>query len=213
MGRLKYTMGCNFSKKPGFRVRVKRKQEDASARRIPQRKHRELLKTEQVALLKSSWQQLCVKRSPYFLGRQIFLRVFELNPEIKKSFQFGEFHGNDLINNPMFKIHVKNFVSVIDSSIRSVDSLKTVLAPTLHTLGGTHQSVEGFNKNNLEIFLKAMLLVLRQEFKSALDVDDLEVEVAWRKLLEFIVYQIHIGYRSAISTTPNKQKGFAQESP
>lgn len=193
-------MGCRFSKSESFHLRPKRKQDDPSVRRTPQRKHKHkaLLKPEQITLLRSSWQQLCVKRSRNFLGHQIFLRIFELNPEIKKSFQFSDAHGNDLINHPMFKAHVKNFASIIDSSIRNLDNLKPIQAPTLYALGTTHQSVEGFNKNNLEIFLKAMLLVLRQEFKSALDVDDLEVEVAWRRLLEFIVFQINLGYRSAV---------------
>lgn len=155
----------------------------------------QLLKPEEALLVRLTWQELRTGASLAILGKKVFLRIFNLKPEIKKLFPFGDAWGDELIKHPKFITHAERFMIIIDCCVQNLERIRNECSDMLVNLGRSHVAHRGFNKENFEVFMKAIWFVWHQELKDKLE---LEVEVAWKKLLMFIIAQQTAGYESEL---------------
>ena len=108
--------------------------------------------------MRSSWAALEPHASR--LSADIFLRIFELRPDVKRFFPFREEVGEALVRNSHFKGHAMRFINAIRMSLSNLDALDLILLPTLVRLGHHHTTIPGFSHDVFEIFYDAMNDVL-----------------------------------------------------
>ena len=61
------------------------------------------LDSEKQQLIQETWRQMQPRSAN--IGRQIFLRIFEVEPRVKEAFKLGSTWGDDLINSKAFQRH------------------------------------------------------------------------------------------------------------
>lgn len=162
-----------------------------------------LLTSAEMKILQKSWGDLSKSSDLSSLGKKVFLHAFQLRPEMKSVFPFGNSWGDDLLKHPKFQAHAQSFMVVIESCVENVDCLTTPdYTQTLLTLGGSHISREGFTKENFDAFCRSILAVWHELLKSC----DKEVEQIWCKLLEYITKTMRTGYEDALKKSTNDKE-------
>jgi hypothetical protein len=156
----------------------------------------QLLTPEQVLLVRLSWEELKTNTGLINLGKKVFLKIFNLKPEIKGMFPFKDAWGDELIRHPKFVLHSERFMLIIDCCVQNLESIKTEYSEMLTNLGRAHVGYKGFNSENFDVFMKAIWFVWYHQLKDKMDPD---VEDAWKKLLQFIITQQRAGYEAELS--------------
>ena len=139
--------------------------------------------------IRSTWKILEPKSEQ--IGEQVFLRIFDLNPEIKKLFKFEYVWGDDLLNHPKFKSHSARFIMVIRESVKRLDKMNQAFVQTLVQLGAHHTSNKFFIMSNFQLFVTSILYVFELHLKEKLSS---ECKESWEILLEFIMYRLQEGF-------------------
>jgi len=131
-------------------------------------------------------------------GVRVFLRIFQLEPEAQSV--FSEFQHvaqlSELVANPLFRSHAKRFMTAVDMTVRSLDALDVIVAPTLVRLGRRHVQFAGFHPRYMAVFERAMDSAWRTDlgrrrYSGA-------TRRAWRKLFRFLTSSVTDGYDEAL---------------
>lgn len=128
------------------------------------------------------------------IGKQIFLRIFDLKPEVKDMFPFRDSWGDRLINHPQFQAHAQRFMQTIEAAVDDVNDLKT-FSNWVSELGRTHAHHRGFSVQYFDVFLLSMMYVWKQELKDSVSEDVYE---AWDTLFAFIISKLKEGYMKEV---------------
>ena len=129
-------------------------------------------------------------------GLQLFLRIFELCPEVKALFHVENVRHSQLARNANIKAHGKRFINAIGSAVESVDDFDKAdseFFKFLFTLGQQHQRYIGFKPEYFEIFYDALMrqweLCMGNQFTK-------EVSESWSHLFVFLMGKLREGYLS-----------------
>ena len=150
-----------------------------------------LSKAEKQAI-RSCWEVITLNKE--HIGRQIYLRVFEVKPEVKDLFAFREAWGDELITHPDFRSHILGFMAAVQKGIEELDNLELKYAPFLQTLGAKHTRTDGFNAENFALFENAIVYILRRELSNEFNT---EKENAWKVFLRYIMDTMSDGYNES----------------
>jgi hemoglobin-like flavoprotein len=129
-------------------------------------------------------------------GLQIFLRIFEISPDVKILFHVENVRHSQLARNATIKAHGKRFINAIGSAVDSleeIDKEDNKLCEFLFTLGQQHQNYKGFKPEYFEIFYEALMC---QWERCMGDGFTPEVTNAWSHLFVFLMEKLKEGYYS-----------------
>ena len=162
------------------------------------------LDSRQRQLIQDTWRQL--QAHPTNVGKQVFLRIFEVEPRVKTAFGLGSTWGDALINNASFQQHADMFVHSIGCLVDSLESVRTVADPFLMAIGADHTERPGFSVQYFDVFIKSLIFVWQKELRRNFTV---ETRVAWQTLFQYMAGKTKEGYDVATKEeeTRLKQKG------
>lgn len=151
-----------------------------------------LLNPGQKEAIRSSWALL--GNDLERIGKQIFLKIFETNPQIKELFSFRCAWGDQLINHPDFKSHAARFMNIIQEGVNHLDDLDHAYTPRLLSLGSKHTKFYGFKSAHFVLFHSAILFILRRELLLS---PDSEADKAWNVFLRYLMNNMQEGYNES----------------
>jgi len=70
--------------------------------------------------IRSTWPLL--SHDPYGIGARVFLRIFQLAPDVRKLFNFDGMSETELVDNGLFRIHASRFIRAIDLAVNNLDA-------------------------------------------------------------------------------------------
>ena len=129
-------------------------------------------------------------------GLQLFLRIFEICPEIKFLFHVENVRHSQLARNTTIKAHGKRFINVIGSAVNSledIDQEDNTLYKFLFNLGQQHQNFSGFKTEYFEIFYEALMCQWEHCMGDGFTP---EVANAWSHLFVLLLGKLKEGYNS-----------------
>ncbi|XP_078363009.1 neuroglobin-like isoform X1 [Oculina patagonica] len=88
----------------------------------------------QIELIRSSWEKVLPNKKHH--GELLFHKLFEIAPELKDLFPFG----NDFTS-PQFTMHALNVINAVDLAVKHLDK-PDILIPKLKELGQMHAAFE-----------------------------------------------------------------------
>ncbi|XP_060565607.1 neuroglobin-like [Ruditapes philippinarum] len=129
-------------------------------------------------------------------GLQLFLRIFEICPEVKLLFKVENVRHSQLARNATIQAHGKRFISAIGSAVDCLENFDregNTLCKFLFDLGQQHQNFKGFKPEYFEIFYEALMcqwaICMRDRFTP-------DVANAWSHLFVFLMEKLKEGYYS-----------------
>jgi len=159
-------------------------------------------------LIKKTWRVL--SNNMPGVGANIFLAIFNLNPEVKNIFPCHDVTGEELLRDPNFRGHASRFMQAVGAAVDNIHDLEESMAPLLFRLGQQHIHYEGFKVEFFDIFIHAILKVFESELGTKFTND---VANVWRKVVVFIISQLKRGYVDAITRTDSVDKVEVIENP
>lgn len=141
-------------------------------------------------IVKKTWKYLA--RDMTFYGTRVFLRIFELKPDLKALFPFHNKEDEALVNDQNFIGHASRFMQAVGAAIDNINNLHLYFGPLLVGLGRQHVEFGGFKPEYWDVFTEAMIFVWEKELG---DNFDGRCKIAWRKIFEFIMEQLKDGYK------------------
>ena len=152
-----------------------------------------VLDSQQRQIVQDTWLQLQPQRAN--IGKQVFLRIFEVEPRVKTAFKLGSTWGDSLINNTTFQKHATRFVDTIGYVVDNVDHLQTEGDPYVLAIGADHRDRDGFSVRYFDVFVKSLMFVWQQELKEDFTP---ETRDAWETLFEYMAQKTKAGYDIAM---------------
>jgi len=171
------------------------------------------LTVDERQLIDSTWKQLSISfdtNAEEELGVRIFMRIFQLNPEIRSAFPtFDDLHDLEAMRrNVFFRCHGRRFVRAVRSVVDNLDALDVTAVPNLDRLGRIHRDFHGFRTDYLRTFETAMEDVWREMLGRKFDKT---TRRAWRKVIKLITSTVLHGYEET-RTCPVQTKTAAAAS-
>ena len=161
------------------------------------RPQHEFLTDEEQAVTQRTWSQL-QSGEVQAMGVTIFLRIFELAPETKKTFPaFRNLSKEELVTNVMFRSHATRFMKAVEVTMNNLDALDVIIIPNLKQLGRVHTGINGFKVEYLDVFEVAMEEVWTAELGKQFDD---ATRKAWKKIFHLITSKVMEGYEDASSS-------------
>ncbi|XP_060588635.1 neuroglobin-like [Ruditapes philippinarum] len=153
----------------------------------------ELLPRERV-IVQRSWPAL--QKDLQGNGLQVFLKIFELCPEVKSLFSVENVRHSQLAKNAMIKAHGARFIKAIGVTINDNEEFEhdeNKLCKYLFVLGHQHKRFARFKSEYFEIFYDALMWqwgrCLGENFTQ-------EVSDAWSRVFVFLMVKLREGYCS-----------------
>ena len=162
------------------------------------------LDAEKQQLIQETWRQMQPRSAN--IGKQIFLRIFEVEPRVKEAFKLGSTWGDDLINNEAFQRHASRFIATIGSVVEKVDRLSAEVDPFMAGIGADHASRAGFSVEYFDVIVKSLIFVWQQELRENFTPATSD---AWETLFRYMVQKTNEGYASATKDNASATKGNA----
>lgn len=143
-------------------------------------------------------------------GCQIFVRIFELSPGIKRVFGFGpEMPGAEIVSHPRLVQHASRFMEALQVAVQHLDELDTVVSPVFINLGKRHIYFKDINADYFNVFSGAILYTWRQALGERFNA---EVRSAWSRLFDFIIQHLRFGYELELGDNESKSQGHEKSS-
>lgn len=152
---------------------------------------------QQKRVIKKTWKYLSDDMTGY--GIQVFSRIFQLNPHVKKLFPCRDVEGDALLRDPNFKGHASRFMQAVGAAVDNIDDWDASLSPLLIGLGKQHITFTGFKPEYFDAFTEAMMYVWEQTLGTKFN--DITRD-SWRTVFEFIMSTLKEGYEIAINEHP-----------
>ncbi|XP_014672816.1 PREDICTED: hemoglobin subunit mu-like [Priapulus caudatus] len=171
----------------------------SSAVKVTEKQNQCLVSEQERKLIRRSWRYLTNHYDLTELGCEVFLAIFELNPEVKKMFPCRDVEGEELLKNPDFKGHASRFMQAVGAAVDHLDNLQLELEPLLCTLGKTHTNYKdlGFAPDFFDEFTAAIIQTWQRKLGKRFAAD---VCAAWLNMLSFVAACMKCGYRKTATT-------------
>lgn len=153
---------------------------------------------EQQQLIRLTWKPL--NEDLTSVGKQVFLKIFEMQPSVKQMFPFRHVWGDSLIRHPQFQAHVNRFMLTVAEAVANMANINA-FGESLYVLGQGHTQHRGFSAGYFDAFLSSMMFVWQQELKM-----NSETKEAWGTLLQFIMNKLKEGYTDQLKAIIHSQK-------
>lgn len=150
------------------------------------------LTQHEAKIVRSTWPLVAQDLSGN--GLQIFLKIFELRPDVKKLFHVENVRHSELARNQVIKGHGTRFMSaigVVVDSINESDDTKQKLVDVLHVLGQQHKRYSGFRPDYFETFYEALMWRWEMCMQELFTPD---VASTWSHLFVYMMEQLKEGY-------------------
>ncbi|KAH3706564.1 hypothetical protein DPMN_065951 [Dreissena polymorpha] len=152
---------------------------------------KEEISQEDMVIVRRTWPYLCKNLQDN--GLQVFLRIFEIAPEIKHLFHVENVRHTELIKNATIKGHASRFMNAIGAAVDNLDDLDSRFAKLLITLGEQHTNYTGFKVEYFETFYEAMMWQWERCLGSMFTFD---VAKTWSHVFAYIMVKLQQGYYS-----------------
>ncbi|KAK3096804.1 hypothetical protein FSP39_003494 [Pinctada imbricata] len=143
-------------------------------------------------LVRRTWRLMAVDLAGN--GSKVFLRIFELRPELKQLFPFRDVIGDELMKNPTFKGHASRFMQAVGAAVDNIDDWEAAFSPLLLGLGRQHINFGGFKPEYFNAFADSMMFIWEQVLGDRFTT---EARCAWQGVFEFIMLKLKEGYAEA----------------
>jgi hypothetical protein len=146
------------------------------------------------------------------IGSYAFLRILKTVPAVRQVFGFDGLTDDQILSNPMFKVHSMRFMRPIDLTIVNLDAMQITVIPSLIQLGAKHHNYPGFQPKYVDALGQALIDVFESMLESKLSPDDSRwtvmkrrtahkslhnpVMAAWSKLFRLLVSTFMRGYEA-----------------
>ncbi len=129
-------------------------------------------------------------------GSRIFIRIFQLNPNVKMLFPCHNLEGEDLLRDHNFKGHASRFMQAVGAVIDNIDSFEESLSPLLNGLGRQHIHFRGFQPDYFNVFEQAIMDVWAEDLGPKFGDQSRE---AWHTVFTFLMRELKQGFEDALS--------------
>ena len=127
-------------------------------------------------------------------GLQVFLRIFELSPDVKKLFHVEDVRHSELSRNQAIRAHGQRFILAIGAAVYCLNDDNTdrdELNKILLVLGQQHKHFAGFKPENFDTFYEALMwrweICMGDKFTK-------EVSDTWSHVFLFMMEKLKEGY-------------------
>jgi hemoglobin-like flavoprotein len=141
-------------------------------------------------------------------GLQVFLRIFELSPDVKKLFHVEDVRHSELSKNQSIRAHGHRFILAIGAAVHCLDDEDTdkdELNKILLVLGQQHKQFSGFNPEYFEVFYEALMwrweICMGEKFTK--DVSD-----TWSHVFFYLMLKLKEGINSPSNTQISDDHNF-----
>ncbi|XP_060062631.1 neuroglobin-like [Ylistrum balloti] len=173
-------MGCSHS----VRVAIKPGSSDTGTKFVTDK---------QRTIIKNTWKKMCNNITGH--GIKVFLRIFQLHPNVKQLFPCRDKEGDDLLRDQNFKGHASRFMQAVGAAVDNIDHIEEVLTPLLLGLGRQHINFTGFKNEYFDVFTEAMMYTWHEELQ---DKFTDETSIAWATIFAFIMRKLKEGHAEAL---------------
>lgn len=126
-------------------------------------------------------------------GLQVFLRIFEIAPDVKKLFSIEHERHSDVVRNVMIRSHASRFMQAIGAAVDRINDLdrSNDLDRLLHCLGQQHTHYVGFSPDFFEVFYEALMWQWERNMDKTFTQ---EVADAWSHVFAYVMWRLKEGY-------------------
>ena len=126
-------------------------------------------------------------------GMQVFLRIFEIAPEIKTLFSIQHVRHRDVVRNVVIKGHASRFMQAIGAAVDRINECESAndLDKLLRCLGQQHTHYVGFNPDYFEVFYEALMWQWERYMNKTFTQ---EVADAWSHVFAYVMWRLKEGY-------------------
>lgn len=148
---------------------------------------------EERLAIRDTWE--LITKQLQMNGLQVFLRIFELCPEVKKLFGVENVRHSQLARNTVIKGHGTRFMNAIGAAVDNLDDFgqQENLSAWLFSLGQQHKRYAGFVPEYFEIFFEALMRQWERSLDSRFTP---EVSDMWSQVFLYIMGKLKEGYFS-----------------
>ncbi|CAD5210817.1 unnamed protein product [Bursaphelenchus xylophilus] len=145
----------------------------------------------------------------YELGSNIYVYIFNHNPEAKRLFPTIHQHGEKYRESKEFRSQALKFVQAISHTVKNIYHMND-LAPYLYDIGRRHVkfAARGFKPEYWDLFLDAMEFALTDHITSLKTIDDDEQRAkalqVWRRLAFYIITHLKRGFFAELDAQNGK---------
>jgi hemoglobin-like flavoprotein len=152
------------------------------------------LNAQQELIIRKTWEEMA--QNIQGNGLQIFLRIFEICPEVKKLFQVDNVRHSELARNIVIKSHGVRFMNAIGAAVDNLADFghkEDKLSQLLYVLGQQHKRYKGFVPEYFDVFYEALMWQWERFLGSRFTP---EVSDTWSRVFVFIMEKLKEGYYS-----------------
>lgn len=126
-------------------------------------------------------------------GMQVFLRIFEIAPEIKRLFSIEHVRHSDVVRNVIIKGHASRFMQAIGAAVDRINDNESGndLDKLLHCLGQQHVNYVGFTPDYFEVFYEGLMWQWARYMDKTFTQ---EVADAWSHVFAYVMWRLKEGY-------------------
>ncbi|XP_073231190.1 globin-1-like [Porites lutea] len=148
------------------------------------------LSAAQKKIVRETWE--FVEQRMSYVGKRMFLKFFENNPEYKRLFpEFKDLSLSDIEKTKELHGHAKRVMKALENAVSAMDDAE-IFAAYLDELGRRHKD-RPMKPLHLDSVKTALIFTLQELFKSSWTEETAE---AWNKLFMFIRDQMVRGLQS-----------------
>lgn len=133
-------------------------------------------------------------------GMQVFLRIFEIAPEVKKLFSIEHVRHSDVVRNVIIRGHASRFMQAIGAAVDRINDYDAScdLDKLLHHLGQQHTQYVGFSPDYFEVFYEALMWQWERCMGKAFTQ---EVADSWSHVFAYVMWRLQEGYYGSFQDT------------
>jgi len=126
-------------------------------------------------------------------GMQVFLRIFEIAPDVKTLFSIQHVRPRDVVRNPVIIGHASRFMQAIGAAVERINECEgsNDFDEQLHRLGKKHTHFKGFKPNYFEVFYNAIMWQWERYMGETFTK---EVADAWSHVFAYVMWRLKEGY-------------------
>jgi hemoglobin-like flavoprotein len=149
------------------------------------------MSTEEIDIVQKTWP--IIAKDLKETGLQVFLKIFDMCPEIKKSFSLENVPSSELSRNAFIKAHGTRVMTTISAAVEGFQDIgrnNNSLCKLLTVLGQQHKRHNGFRPEFFEIFYESLMWQWERCLGYAFTP---EVSDTWSHLFVFIMVTLEEG--------------------
>jgi len=147
--------------------------------------------TEERGIITKTWERMT--NDIQGNGMQVFLRIFEIAPDIKSLYSIQHVRPRDVVHNAVIIGHASRFMQAIGAAVVRINECEgsNDFDEQLHRLGQKHTHFIGFKPNYFEVFYDAIMWQWERYMSETFTQ---EVADAWSHVFAYIMWRLKEGY-------------------